>query len=325
MPRPLKGMVKRKDRPGWYLRTFRNGGEKWVKLDDDYGEAVKKLRLYQGGTPIPTSHGLTVREALERWLTEYVPFRRTGKGPLLAQQRVRDFLEPALGGIPVDRLTKQDAWALRSWLEKKTKLSLQSVFHVLSDYRCFVNWMLEGELVSRSLFPKRVMPRLQEVPPKRLTDEEVAALVNLPEPYGFVARLGIGTGLRWGEMVRLQSTDVQDGALVVHHTKGRRVRRVFLSPELLAELRFRVGRIMPLEDGTGFTRQVVRLTGLKDFHPHRMRHTFAARWAESGGSLAALKEMLGHVDISTTMRYARISDDMVRREAERVARTAWNR
>lgn len=325
MPRPLKGMVRRKNRPGWYLRLFRNGGEKWIKLDDDYGEAVKKARLYMTGTPLPANRGMTVREAAERWLTEYVPFRRNAHGQFLSRQRVRDYLNPVLGGVTLERLVRQDAWTFRAWLEKNTKLSLQSVFHVLSDYRCLVNWMVEAELIDRPIFPKRVMPRLQETPPKRLTDEEVAALVSLPEPYGFVARFGIGTGLRWGEMVRAQSTDVQDGALVVHHTKSRRVRRVFLSPELLAELRFKIGKLMPLTDGTGYTRQVIRLTGIRGFYPHRMRHTFAARWTESGGSLAALKEMLGHADISTTMRYARISDDMIRREAERVARVAWNR
>ena len=120
-------------------------------------------------------------------------------------------------------------------------------------------------------------------------------------------------------MVRAQSTDVVDGALVVHHTKGRRVRRVFLAPDLLAELGFKIGRLMPFNSGTGYTDVVIRLTGLREFRPHRMRRTFARRWVQSRGSLATLKELLGHPDIRTTMRYARLGEDMVRREAERGA------
>jgi len=48
-------------------------------------------------------------------------------------------------------------------------------------------------------------------------------LFGLPDPYGFVCRLGIGTGLRWGELVRATSTDVRESILTVHSGKLRRV------------------------------------------------------------------------------------------------------
>ena len=50
------------------------------------------------------------------------------------------------------------------------------------------------------------MPRLQERPPDRLTDEEAQQLRELPEPYGFICRLALGTGLRWGELTRAQAS-----------------------------------------------------------------------------------------------------------------------
>ena len=36
MPKLPKGMFKRKGRSGWYMRLFRNGGERWVSLGADY-------------------------------------------------------------------------------------------------------------------------------------------------------------------------------------------------------------------------------------------------------------------------------------------------
>jgi site-specific recombinase XerD len=40
---------------------------------------------------------------------------------------------------------------------------------------------------------------------------------------------------------------------------------------------------------------------------------------ERGGSLAALQQILGHASVLTTQRYARLTDDMVKREVEKVA------
>jgi len=38
-----------------------------------------------------------------------------------------------------------------------------------------------------------------------------------------------------------------------------------------------------------------------------LRHTFATRFIESGGDLATLKDIMGHRDIRTTMRYVHVS------------------
>ena len=45
-----------------------------------------------------------------------------------------------------------------------------------------------------------------------------------------------------------------------------------------------------------------------DLHPHMLRHTFATHRLDNGMNIIQLSEILGHDDISTTMRYLDISE-----------------
>ncbi|MDM7915408.1 MAG: site-specific integrase [Candidatus Eisenbacteria bacterium] len=314
MPRLPKGVFRRG--VSYYTRVFRGGRDRWISLGSDLDAAVAKLRKVRHGD-VPNSR-LTVREAALRWLETYVPTARNPKGVTLTKTRLERYLIPRLGHFAAGRLTGDDLRHYRLWLEKKP-ISKQTVTHVLSDCRCFLNWCEDSGLIDRSPVPRKLLPRLQERPPDRLTNEEVEAIIALPEPYGFIARLGLGTGMRWSEMCRAQARDVSDGCLVVSQTKSGRVRRIPLPPDLLAEVRGRVGRLVSYSSRSGhFARMVRKLSGVERFHAHQMRHTFACRWLERGGSLDALQQLLGHSSVVTTQRYGKLSEHAVKEESRRV-------
>jgi len=67
-------------------------------------------------------------------------------------------------------------------------------------------------------------------------------------------------------------------------------------------------------------RPVREQSGVQRLHVHHLRHTFACRELERGGALAALQESLGHASIETTQRYAELTDDHVRADADRIQR-----
>ena len=235
----------------------------------------------------------------------------------LARQRIADYLIPTLGQVALRDLSSDDLRRYRLRLEARG-LSQLSVMHILSDARCLLNWAVDSGRLARSPFPRRIMPRICERAPDRLADAEVARLTALADPYGWTVRLGIGSGLRWGELLRVRRADLQHGELVVQHTKGRRVSRVPLAPELRREFQAHRDPVAPLQSPGVFARTCRRRARVPGFHAHQMRHTFACRWLEAGGSLAALQELLGHRSIETTQRYARLGADMVRRECDRV-------
>lgn len=313
MPRLPTNMIKRGR--VFYFRQWAGGLDRRISLGSNYEEACRRLRsLKRDGVPQVSE---TVAEAARRWLSRYVPTVRKERDQRLAAQRMRDYLVPQLGHVLLHRLTAESIRSYRLALER-TRLSPQSVRHVLSDFRCLLNWCEDSGLLERSPFPRRVLPKIQERPPDRLPEQQLEQICRLEEPYGFIARFLLGTGLRWGEAARAQSAHLAGSTLVVAQTKSGRVRRVPLHPDLLAEVRSRVGRLLPLRHACGFAKQVRKRTGIEAFHAHQLRHSFACRWLEAGGSLAALQEILGHASIVTTQRYGRLGEAHVQAEAKRI-------
>ncbi len=47
----------------------------------------------------------------------------------------------------------------------------------------------------------------------------------------------------------------------------------------------------------------------KRLSPHKLRHSFAKRWLDEGGSLVGLRDQLGHSTIETTVLYTNLSQD----------------
>jgi len=265
----------------------------------------------------------TVAAAANRWLVHYVATSRTPRDRRLAKVRIEKYLARFLGSMPLGRVSGDDLRQYRLWLEQPDRhISAQTVVHLLSDARCFLNWAVSEGLIDRSPLPRRLLPRIQERPPDRLTDNEVDALLRIEEPFRFVLRLGLATGLRWGELVAARSEHVielsQRHYLLVGagstRTKSGRVRRV----PIARDLAMGSGRWVPFRDASVFARSVRRRTGVDRFHVHMLRHTFATRFLEAGGSLPALQQILGHQSIETTQRYARLSDLAIHAEMRRL-------
>lgn len=322
MPKLPTNMIRRKDRPGYWFRGLLGGKVRQVSLGTDYQDACRRLRsLKSDGLP---RADLTVGVAAERWLDLYVKTNRVPSGRRDAESNVRRYLVPFLGHLLLDELTAEHLWKYRGWLDQQG-LSPVTVYHILSDCRCMLLWHDKP-------FPRRLMPKLKKEAPKRLSDEDAQKLRELPEPYGSICRLALGTGMRWGELCRAQSSHLDKrGFLLIPEAKDREFRRVPLEPELAAEIKSRVGRLVPFSPkGHGsFSKTVRRMSGIPTFHPHQMRHTFACQWLEKGRSIEALKHVLGHSSIATTERYAGLSDNAVMREVNRtlgasVTRTSPN-
>jgi len=66
---------------------------------------------------------------------------------------------------------------------------------------------------------------------------------------------------------------------------------------------------------THVIQRAFRRAGLEGCSAHTLRHTHATRLIQNGLNLYEVKEILGHSDIKTTMRYAHIEQAQVSRKA----------
>ena len=140
----------------------------------------------------------------------------------------------------------------------------------------------------------------------------------------------IETGLRRGEQFRLRrdQADLENGVLTLPLPKGGKTRHVPLSDEAKAILRsfdtfLRSAWVFPgLKDVTqpmdsrAFLRRSfepgLRQAGITGACWHTLRHTAASRRVMAGVDLVSVKEILGHRDIQTTLRYAHLAPGHLR-------------
>jgi integrase len=327
MPRLLKGLRQRGR--SFFFRLRLGGVDQSIPLGQDLDRALTRAleirrRIEAGLPPTDERHAIfTVRDAVHRWLEDQVSHTRQAAFAAVTRSRCERVLLPFMGRLRLDEVTTGTLYTYRNHLSGRMSrrgrpMSAATIRMHLGDVRAMLNHALTLQVLDRSPIPRRWLPKLPERAPDVLSRDEQAKLVNLPGEHGRVLRLLLGTGLRWGELVRAQAQDIQGGKLVIRRSKSGRVRRVPLPADILAECVGRVGRLSPFRDVVSFNRRVRELSGIERFHSHLCRHTFATEWRQSGGSLAALQAVLEHATIAVTERYGTIGDDLVEREAQRL-------
>jgi hypothetical protein len=70
---------------------------------------------------------------------------------------------------------------------------------------------------------------------------------------------------------------------------------------------------------------IKRKTNIANLHPHALRHSFATHHLSAGTSLAEIKEMLGHKNYNTTLIYAEIPTEELKKRVNAVTASplAW--
>lgn len=139
------------------------------------------------------------------------------------------------------------------------------------------------------------------------------------------------TGARRGELfaVTWPDVDLKAGILKLQNIKTHReakdrIRVVPLHPRLKVQLRERRNLerpwpAIPAENLRRFFKQAVKAVGLpRQTRIHDLRHAFAGALVSAGEDLYVVSQLLGHRDLESTRRYARLATRTLRRVVGRL-------
>ncbi len=197
--------------------------------------------------------------------------------------------------------------------------------------RLFAAWLVEeGELRADPLAGMKP-PQLDEKVTPVLGPDQLKALLAACQGKDLrdrrdeaLVRLLTETGLRAGEVIALQTNDVDlgTGTLLVARGKGGKGRLAPFGPQtgraIDRYLRLRRGHRLAAtpalwlgDRGKGLSYNGLyralayraELAGIKGFHPHVLRHTFAHRWKAARGSEEGLMAVAGWRSRTMLARY----------------------
>ena len=170
-----------------------------------------------------------------------------------------------------------------------------------------------------------------------LTEEQEKQLLESAPPYfREMVTFAINTGLRTSDIFNLkwEEVDIENKRLKKIVKKSSKPLSLPLNDAafdvIQARQRAACGPYVfynPMtgdrfKDVKGAMAAAVKRAGLPKTTWHMFRHTFASRLTRDGVDIVTVKELLGHADIKTTMRYAHSNDDAKRRAVEKLNRSA---
>ena len=240
-----------------------------------------------------------------------------------------------------DDLSSAASLEVRSWVMRLMQggMSPRSVRRKLSSLRGYFRFAREAGIVDRDPTTEVDSPKVPGRLPEFVDEHRMKELFeDLEFPEGYrgtfdrtVLELLYGTGIRLAELLGIKCSDVDLNEANLRVLGKRNKERIIpLSFNLVDQLRHylesRPGNssdsLLISEKGRPPSRSLIqrrvasylgKVSTQSKKSPHVLRHTFATHLLENGADLNAVKEILGHADLSATQVYTHNTIDKLKR------------
>jgi integrase/recombinase XerC len=252
------------------------------------------------------------------------------------------FLEKESDGLKPEKATHRD---IRSWLSEliEQKQSARSVNRKISSLRAFYKYLVSTSSVEDNPMIKVSAPKLSRKLPVFIPENHLEVLFNnleLAEDFKgirdrLILEMFYSTGIRLSELIELKHSgiDLYERQIKVIG-KGNKQRIIPMIPGLVNTfnqyLKHKTNRyefniddfVFVTDKGKKvypkFVYRVVNFylsstTTVSQRSPHILRHSFATHMLDKGADLNAIKEILGHSNLSATQVYTHNTVDKLKK------------
>ncbi len=320
----------------WWVRLFVNGRERWFRTDNKTQARALYSRLQADlreekyfPDKFQKPKALTLRTAIARHLAG-----STNRN-LVAEKIYGRFWTTLWGTRLLTDITTEDC------RNHQARLKAQGMWKpaTINRHFAFLRHVLmialrDGKLTRNPVSGVKFFPEANRV--RFFSDDELRHLHGLIDSDNWkVVAFALETGLRRSEQFQLRWEHIsfESQTLTIPLPKGGRTRHVPLSQEALGILRSLnsflsspwvfsgiKSHLQPM-DSRAFLRRafepVLKKAGIQDASWHTLRHTTASRLIMAGVPLPTVKEVLGHRDIQTTLRYAHLAPSHIQAAMEK--------
>ncbi len=285
--------------------------------------------------PVPLFRNFIANAWKVECYARYKPSFRRSVDCMLTRQ-----LLPAFGDRPLDRIERT---AVNRWFDSYSTTAPGGANTALDLLRQIMNRaMVHGHVQTNPASairrnPRRKMTRfLSREETVRLHAELARCVSERPsrQAQADIIRLLLFTGCRCGEIRQLKWMEAGDDVLDLSDSKTG-PRRVYLNSAArgIIERQPRTDSpyVFPLRGDPSRTSSPMSLwylvrerAGIGDVRLHDLRHNLASHAVMQGVPLPTVAKLLGHRQVSMTLRYAHVHDKEVEAAAERVGRVISN-
>jgi len=257
----------------------------------------------------------------------------------------QEFLSHVTGAAPVT-LSEIDRETIRHFLGGLLERGFgkKSIARKLACLRSFFKFLVRKGVLDSNPAANISTPKTPKTLPFYLEEESIAKMMELPDKStvrglrdAAILELLYGTGMRVGELVglNLRNIDWGNGTVKVFG-KGSKERIVPFGRSAAAALKRYLERRQELTAGDGseknalffssrgkriypaavyliVVKYIARVSDIEKKSPHVLRHSFATHLLNRGADVRAVKDLLGHENLSTTQIYTHVSVDRLKR------------